>query len=109
MSFWGELRRRNVFKVGAAYAVLAWLVIQIANTFFQPLGLPEWTLTLVAVLILVGFPFALSLAREYETTPEDIKKTDQVPKEASVRHVTGHRLNYVVGPTAFGGRASVPE
>ena len=96
MSVWAELKRRNVFKVGAAYAVLGWLILQVANNLFPPLGLPPWTQTLVAALLLLGFPFALLLAWVYEITPEGIKRTSEVPREQSVSHVTSHRLNYVV-------------
>jgi TolB-like protein len=96
MSFWAELKRRNVVKVGAAYAVLGWLILQVANNLFPPLGLPPWTQTLVAALLLLGFPFALLLAWIYEITPEGIKRTSEVPEEQSVRHLTSHRLNYVL-------------
>jgi formylglycine-generating enzyme required for sulfatase activity/dienelactone hydrolase len=82
MSFWGEMKRRKVFQVGVAYAVIAWLVIQVANNFFPPLGLPAWTLTLVAVLILVGFPFALLLAWAYEVTPEGVRLTRSVSDDS---------------------------
>jgi predicted esterase len=80
--FWQEIKRRKVFQVGVAYAVLAWLIIQIANNFFPPLGLPAWTLTLVAVLILVGFPFALLLAWAYELTPDGVRLTRSVADDA---------------------------
>lgn len=96
MSFWGELRRRNVVKVGAAYAVLAWLLIQIAAAVFPQLNLPQWGPTLVTVLLLLGFPVALLLAWAYELTPEGIRKTRHVPLEESITHATGQKLNYVV-------------
>jgi TolB-like protein/Flp pilus assembly protein TadD len=96
MSLFAELRRRNVFKVGAAYVIVAWLLIQVAANVFPPLQLPAWTVTLVAALLLIGFPIALLLAWAYEVTPEGIKKTRHVPLEESVTHVTGQKLNYVV-------------
>lgn len=68
-----ELRRRKVFRLGVSYLVVAWVAMQIVNEFFPPLGLPEWSQTLVAVLILIGFPFALLLAWAYELTPDGIK------------------------------------
>ena len=79
MSFWGELRRRNVFKVGVAYAIVAWLIIQIVSTCFPTLQLPVWSVTLVTVLLIIGFPVALLLAWAYEVTPEGIKRTKQIP------------------------------
>ena len=96
MSLFAELRRRNVFKVGAAYAIVAWLLIQVAANVFPALQLPAWTVTFVTAFLLIGFPIALLLAWAYEVTPEGIKKTRHVPLEESVRQVTGQKLNYVV-------------
>jgi len=97
VSFWGELKRRNVFKVGAAYVIVAWLTVQAANTFFPLLGFPRWTVPLVAVLAIPGFPLALLFARTFESTPEGIKKTEHVPPEEIIPHVTGRKLDYVLG------------
>ena len=96
MSFWGELRRRNVVKVGAAYAIVGWLLLQIATNAFPALQLPAWTVTFVTVLLLIGFPIVLIFAWAYEVTPEGIKKTRHVPPEESITHVTGQKLSYVV-------------
>jgi TolB-like protein/Tfp pilus assembly protein PilF len=96
MSFWVELRRRNVVKVGVAYAIVGWLLVQAASIVFPALELPPWALRLVIVLLVLGLPVALLLAWAYELTPEGIKKTRQVPLEESVRHLTGQKLNYVV-------------
>ena len=60
-SIWAELQRRNVVRVAIAYAIAAWVLIQIAETTFPILRLPEWSLTLVTVLLLIGFPVAFSL------------------------------------------------
>lgn len=95
-AFWVELRRRNVFKVGVAYAVLAWLLIQVANNLFPPLGFPDWTRSLVAVLSLIGFPIAIVLAWVYEITPNGIKPASDVDPGESVAHETGRRFNYVI-------------
>lgn len=96
MSFWGELRRRNVFKVGVAYLIVAWLIAQVINVVNEPLGLPDWFDTAVLVFLAAGFPLALILAWAYELTPEGIKRTHEVPPEESITHVTGRKLNYVV-------------
>jgi adenylate cyclase len=64
-----ELRRRKVFRVAALYAVVAWVVVQVAETTFPLLGLPEWTARLVLVLAIAGFPLAVVLAWAYELTP----------------------------------------
>ena len=68
-----ELSRRNVFKVGVAYAIVAWLIIQVAATAFPALQLPQWAITLVTVLIIIGFPLALLLAWAFDLTPEGVK------------------------------------
>ena len=96
MAFWGELRRRNVFKVGVAYLIVAWLIAQITNVINEPLGLPDWFDTAVIVFLAIGFPVALILAWAFELTPEGIKRTHDVPPEESITHVTGRKLNYVV-------------
>jgi TolB-like protein len=96
MSFWAEIRRRNVVKVGAAYLIVAWLIAQIVSVISEPMRLPEWFGAAVLVLLAIGFPIALLLAWAYELTPEGIKKTGGVPLEKSMTHLTGQRLNYVV-------------
>jgi len=71
--FWAELRRRKVFRVAGAYAIVGWLVIQIAANTFPALLLPPWTLTLVIVLTALGFPIALVIAWLFERTPSGIR------------------------------------
>jgi TolB-like protein len=75
MSFLGELKSRKVFRVGGAYIVAAWALIQVAATIFPQLQLPDWAPTLVTVLLIVGFPVALLLAWFYEITPEGVRRT----------------------------------
>ena len=83
MSVWSELRRRNVFKVGAAYAVVAWLLIQIVASVQEPLGLPDWFDTAVIVLLILGFPVAVLLAWAYELTPDGIRREPDSVQPAS--------------------------
>ncbi|HQY37764.1 MAG TPA: hypothetical protein PLI00_14360, partial [Pseudomonadota bacterium] len=73
MSFLAELKRRNVIKVGAAYLVAAWLLIQVAATVAPQLQLPEWAPRLITLILLIGFPIALILAWFLERTPEGLK------------------------------------
>ena len=73
MTFVAELKRRNVFKVGAAYLVAAWLLIQVAATMAPQLQLPEWAPRLITLILLIGFPIALILAWFLERTPEGLK------------------------------------
>jgi TolB-like protein len=73
MSILAELQRRSVFKVGAVYLVVGWLLIQIAATVFPSFGIPDWALRLTTLLVLLGFPVALVLAWAFELTPEGVK------------------------------------
>ena len=77
-SFFAELRRRNVYKVAAAYAVVGWLVMQVAATVVPALHLPEGLTTAVVVVVLLGFPIALVIAWAFEMTPEGMKRTANI-------------------------------
>jgi TolB-like protein/Flp pilus assembly protein TadD len=70
LSFFKELKRRKVFQVAGMYAIVGWLLIQIADTSFGNLSLPDWSITLVIVLVVLGFPLALLLAWAYDITPD---------------------------------------
>ena len=96
MSFWKELRRRNVVKVGAAYVLVAWIIAQVVSVINEPLGLPEWFDATVLVFLAVGFPVALLFAWAYELTPAGLIRTDDVVREGSATHRTSQKLNYVV-------------
>ena len=96
MSIYNELKRRNVIKVAIAYAVIAWVLMQVAATTFPALNLPDWTITLVAVLILIGFPLALIFAWAFELTPEGIKLEKDVVQSESVTHTTGRKLDFII-------------
>ncbi|MEO6971278.1 MAG: FlgO family outer membrane protein [Chthoniobacterales bacterium] len=78
MKFFAELQRRNVYKVAVAYAVVGWLLIQIATQVFPFFEVPNWAVRLVVLVILVGFPIALVIAWAFELTPEGIKRTEDV-------------------------------
>jgi TolB-like protein len=96
MSLWGELKRRNVVRVGAAYLVMAWLLIEVSDTIFPRLGLPDWTVTLVIALAILAFPLALFLSWAFELTPEGVKRTEDVDVAASVTAQTGRRLDRLI-------------
>src|SRR6478752_7762916 len=90
--FFGELRRRNVYRVAVAYAVVAWLITQVATQTFPVLEIPNWCVRLVVVLLVLGFPVALILAWAYELTPEGIKRTDEVTPQESIASRRGRKL-----------------
>lgn len=91
-SFFAELKRRNVYKVAVAYAVVAWLLIQIATQTFPFFDIPNWAVRLVILALIIGFPVALVLAWAYELTPEGIKRTEDVPPQKSIARRTGRKI-----------------
>jgi TolB-like protein len=95
-SFWGELKRRNVFKVAVAYAIVAWLLIEMTSTVFPALKLPEWTITFVTALILISFPVILIGAWAFEVTPDGMKRTREIPLEHSITHITGRKFDFTI-------------
>jgi TolB-like protein/cytochrome c-type biogenesis protein CcmH/NrfG len=82
-NFFTELKRRNVYKVAVAYAVVAWLLIQVATQVFPFLEIPNWAIRLVIMLLIIGFPVALILAWAFELTPEGIKLAESASREAA--------------------------
>src|SRR5256714_13586324 len=83
MNFFTELKRRNVYKVAVAYAIVGWLVVQIATQVFPFLEIPNWVVRLVIALVAIGFPIALIIAWALELTPEGIKRTDDTDVPAA--------------------------
>ena len=91
-NFFAELKRRNVYKVAVAYAVVSWLLIQVATQVFPFFEIPNWAVRLVVLLLILGFPVALILSWAFEITPEGIKRESEVaPKESITRH-TGRKI-----------------
>ncbi|MFC1702815.1 hypothetical protein ACFL1J_08855 [Pseudomonadota bacterium] len=74
ISFLGELKQRKVLQVAVAYFVVTWIVIQVGDSTFEALNLPDWSGTLLVIFIMLGFPIALLLAWAYELTPDGIVK-----------------------------------
>jgi adenylate cyclase len=95
-NFFAELKRRNVYKVAVAYAVVGWLIAQVATQIFPFLEIPNWIVRLVIVLIAIGFPIALVLAWAFEATPEGIKRTEDVDPVVAARAPKKHVWIYVV-------------
>ncbi len=84
MSLFEELKRRNVFRVGIAYLLLGWAVLQGADFMLDLVGAPDWVIRALAVIGLVGFPFALFFAWAFELTPEGVKREIEVDRSQSV-------------------------
>ena len=98
--FYKELRRRNVFKVGIAYMVLAWLLIEIASTVLPAFKAPDWILQVFIFLLVAGLPVVLFIVWAFELTPEGIKRIEDVPEHLSEHQAfdpaSGNRLNVIV-------------
>ena len=91
-NFFSELKRRNVYKVAVAYAVAAWLLIQIATQVFPFFEIPSWAVRLVVLLLILGFPVALILSWAFEITPEGIKRESEIGPDKSITHHTGRKI-----------------
>jgi TolB-like protein/tetratricopeptide (TPR) repeat protein len=96
MSLVSELKRRNVFKVTAAYIIVAWLLLQVSDTLVPALRLPEWFHSGVAFLLIMGLPIAIVFAWAFELTPEGLRKEKEVDRSQSVAHKTGKKLDYAI-------------
>ena len=95
-TFFDELKRRNVVRVGIAYVVVCWLVFQIGEILFPEFGAPDWVFKTLILLLAIGFPFAMIFAWAFELTPDGIKKTKDVHVGTSVTASTGRRLDFII-------------
>ena len=93
-SVWAELRRRNVFRVAAAYAVVGWLIIQVVSALSAPLNLPEWFEAVTVTLLAIGFPIALLFAWAFDLTPDGIRLTQR--DDAATKESGGNKLDYAL-------------
>src|SRR5215472_7495491 len=90
----GELKRRNVYKVAIAYAVVGWLLTQVATQVFPFFEIPNWAVRLVVLLLIIGFPIALIIAWAFEATPQGIKRTEAA--DAAGQRSRGGAWIYIV-------------
>ena len=95
MSFFDELKRRNVFRVGIAYVVAAWVVAQVADLVLENIGAPVWVMQVLMFVMAIGFIAALIIAWAYEITPEGIKREQEVERDDSISHLTAKKLDIV--------------
>jgi hypothetical protein len=97
--FFGELKRRNVYRAAVAYGVVAWFITQLTAQVFSIFQIPNSAVRFVVIAFAVGFPIAMCLSWLYELTPEGIVRSEDVvdPAEArSARHLTGRILDFVI-------------
>lgn len=95
MSLFAELNRRNVTRVGIAFAVAGWLVTEVASVVLPTFGAPEWVLKVLIALLMIGFPVTLLFAWVYEITPEGIKREQDVDRSNSITTATSKKLDVV--------------
>ena len=91
-SFFAELKRRNVYKIAVAYAVVSWLLIQAASIFFPAFDAPPWVMKVFIIVIIFGFPVALIFSWAFEITPEGIKLESEIEPSKSIKRRTGRKI-----------------
>jgi len=96
LSLFKELKRRNVFKVAAAYIIVGWLIMQAGDTMAPALHLPEWVNSLLAFFLILGFPLAMFFSWAYEMTPDGIKKEIEIDRSKSTTHLTSRKLDFMI-------------
>ncbi len=96
MSFFEELKRRNVFRVGLAYGVGAWILVQVGDILFENIGTPEWVMQTMLVLLGIGFFVAIFFAWAFEMTPDGVKREKDVDRSQSITLQTGKKLNTTI-------------
>ena len=94
--FFAELRRRNVYKVAAAYAVVGWLLIQAASIVLPTFEAPAWIMKVLIAVLAIGFPVAAMFAWAFELTPEGLVPSSEVPPQKSITRRTGRKLDFLI-------------
>ena len=92
MNFFSELKRRNVYKVAVAYAVVSWLLIQAASIFLPAFNAPQWAMQIIILILVIGFPIALAFSWAFEITPEGIKLESEIEPNKSIARRTGRKI-----------------
>lgn len=96
MSVFGELRRRNVFKVSVAYAIVSWLLVKLIDTLSPMIGASDRVIQVLTLVLILGFPVIVLFAWACELTPEGLTPTSRVEKSKSITAETGRKLNYAL-------------
>lgn len=91
-----ELRRRNIFRVAAAYVVLGWMILQVTGLVVPGFDMPDWTFPFVSFVLIIGFPLVLIFAWAFELTPDGLKRTTEVDPKHSLASHTGRKLDFII-------------
>jgi TolB-like protein/cytochrome c-type biogenesis protein CcmH/NrfG len=100
-NFFSELKRRNVYKVAVAYAIVGWLLVQVATQVFPFFEIPNWAVRLVVLAIVIGFPIALVIAWAFELTPQGLKRAEDVDLAAQGSRKSHAWIYIVIVGAAF--------
>lgn len=95
-SFFAELKRRNVYRAAAFYAAASWLLVQVATQVFPFFDIPNWSVRLVVIVVVAGFPFAMLFSWFYELTPQGIRRESEVEASQSITRYTGRKLDRLI-------------
>src|SRR3989475_9903140 len=95
-NFFAELKRRNVYKVAIAYAIVAWLLIQATSILFPTFEAPSWVMKVFVTAVILGFPVALILAWAFDLTPEGLKRSDEVPQTQAIAPKAGKKWTAII-------------
>jgi len=96
LSIFNELKRRNVFRVGIAYVIVVWLVVQVADVMIDNIGAPDWLFQAILLVLGIGFPLVLLFAWAFELTPEGLKREKDVDRSESISPKTGRKLDRTI-------------
>src|SRR5207244_5918803 len=92
INLFAELKRRNVYKLAIAYAVVSWLLIQAASIFLPAFDAPPWVMKIFIIVIIFGFPVTLIFSWAFEITPEGIKLESEIASNKSIARRTGRKI-----------------
>jgi len=95
-SLFTELKRRNVFRVGVAYAIVAWLLIEVASVLLPTFDAPDWVMKAFSSLVILGFPLTLVIAWAFELTPEGLKRETAVDSADPPSRTKGRKLDFAI-------------
>ena len=95
-SLWAELKRRNVIRVAMGYAVVAWVLVEVASIVLPTFEAPGWVMNVFTFLVIAGLPLALVFAWAFEMTPDGLKREHEVDRSQSITQKTGRKLDYLI-------------
>jgi TolB-like protein/Tfp pilus assembly protein PilF len=96
LSFFNELKRRNVFRVAIGYVVSSWLLAQVADLVLENIGAPDWVMQTILLVLALGFPVVVFFSWAYEVTTDGIKRESEIDRSQSITHLTGRKYDRAI-------------